>query len=453
MYTEFTKYLSTHRQESIQSVTQSVIKYPETKIVIQDAFDSVLKEYSPNKYVFVAAGVMEGNEAHKEANLFNTVFGRDGLIMLDFYQSIKGEGVIKAPENLILDCLCFYAMYQGVEHNSHSEQEIGKIFHEFRDPQDLIALELNAERGWEFPYFGGIDTTFHYIKQLSCFLQHNPKYLEFKVTNKFNSLEYSLLESLIMAYEYTKKTIKNNLVHYSRMNGHGIEIQSWRDSYDSISCKDGSLPDFTQDLALLDLQLIAIESYSILMTLLPDNKEFEISILIKQLLVGLQSMWIELDDGGYYAAGVQQGKLFDIVTSTNLILLQYDFIDADIKVKIFNHCYQSLLVPNGIATIATNENRYHISGYHTGNVWLFDNVLCYQGLLATNHNLEAELIKSKILSIVETTNCYPELVGSLDVPNTCIVDVYDQTANRTNRICQPGQPLQGWSILGVATLL
>jgi glycogen debranching enzyme len=453
MYTEFTDYLSRHRQEKIQTVTESIIKYPNNKISIQDAFDSVLKEYEPGKFVFVAAGVMEGNEAHKEANLFNTVFGRDGLIMLDFYQSIKNKNVVVAPVNLILDCLCFYAMHQGVQHVGTSEQEIGKIFHEYREPNDPIALELKAQRDWDFPYYGGIDTTFHYIKQLSIFLLHNPKYSVYKVVNKLNSLEYTLQETLELAYEYTKKTIKNNLVHYTRLNDNGIEIQSWRDSYDSISNKEGNLPDFNQDLALLDLQLVAIEAYRDLKTLLPDAKEFEISIHITNLLKGLDTMWVPTIEGGYYAAGIQNNELFDIVTSTNLIALKYDFIDQQTKSAIFNHCYPRLLVENGIATIGTDEHRYHLSGYHTGNVWIFDNVLCYQGLLANGNLEQAELLKSSILNIIKKTNCYPELVGSQDCPNIYIIDVYDVVSNRTNRICQPGQPLQGWSILGVAAIL
>ncbi len=453
MYNDFTKYLSAQRNETIVKVSKSDIIYPQTLIDLQTAFDSILKEFQKGKYVFVAAGILEGNENKEEANLFNTVFGRDGLIMLDFYQSIKHTNKLIVPDNLARSTLEFMASYQGVEHSQASEEELGKIFHEYRDYNDPIAVELAKSRGWAFPYYGGVDTTFHYIKQLSHHLITHPEDKNYNILNHKNSVNYTFEESLMLAYEYTKSTIKGNLVQYHRLNSGGIEIQSWRDSYDSISNHEGELPSFEKDLALLDLQMIALEAYESIKLVMPITKHKEIDILIAKLKQGLELMWVPMEKGGFYGSGIQEDKIFDTVTSTNLILLQSDFITDEHKKAIFDHCYPLLNVTNGIATLGTNENRYHISGYHTGNVWLFDNVLCYQGLISSGYDIEAAQLKSKIINIISQTNCYPELVGSTDVPNQYMIDVLDNDSSRYNRVCQPGQPLQGWTIMAIASLL
>jgi glycogen debranching enzyme len=463
------RYLSEFRNEKILEITESSIQYPQTRIDLQTAFDSVIREYEPKKYAFLAAGVMKGNEKGKEANLFNTVFGRDSLIMLGFLRAIKNNYKFNSknikltiPPSLEKDTIIFLAQYQGQTFNTSSEEEFGKILHEYRDPTDPIAIELFEERGWVFPYFGGIDSTFHFVEVLSKYLIENPQDLEFKVLNLNSQITYTLLEVFHNSIKYCLSKIENGLVKYTRLNSSGIEIQSWRDSYDSISDHSGLLPDFKIPLCLLDIQLVAIESLmsASQLSLLLGNLELYslITETYNNMNISLiKELWVDIDqDNGYFAMGSQmvEGKniLFDAVSSSNLIALKYGFVPVELKFKIFNYCYPLLKVKNGISTIATNENRYHISGYHTGNVWIFDNVLCIIGLLSMNKLNEAKDINDCIDSIIDTTNCYPELVGSFDTPNKCIIDVLDLSSNQHNRICQPGQPLQGWSVLSYAYL-
>jgi glycogen debranching enzyme len=463
------KYLSTYRNETLIQSTQSNIIYPQACIDLQTAFDSVVKEYEPNKYAFLAAGVMQNNETDKESNLFNTVFGRDSLIMLGFLRSIKifcrlnpNNPIVIIPPSLERDNIVFLAQYQGQKFDSASEEEFGKILHEYRDPTDPIAIELYEERGWVFPYFGGIDSTFHFVEVLSKYLIDNPQDLDFKVLNLNSNTQYTLHQVLNNAIKYCLSKIDNGLVKYTRLNSKGIEIQSWRDSFDSISDHNGLLPDFSVPLCLLDIQLVALESLlsaSHLILMLGDIELYS-QLMDAYNLMNLkliEELWVNVDkDNGYLAMGSQiiEGKkvLFDSVSSSNLIALKYDFIPISLKYMIFSHCYPKLKVANGISTLSTLENRYHISGYHTGNVWVFDNVLCIMGLLKINKIAEAKEITECIDLIVSTTNCYPELVGSIDIPNSMIIDVLDVSSGNNNRICQPGQPLQGWSVLGYIML-
>lgn len=449
-----TPYLSKYRHETLVSMTESSILYPKTKISINDAISKIIHEYEPGKFVFTAAGVLEGNEENREANLFNTVFGRDGLIMLDFYNRIEDKSKFNFPKNIDLDMLEFYAKYQGQKENIYSEEEAGKIFHEYRDSTDPIAVELKKERGWKFPYFGGFDTTFHFILQLSNFLSKNPEYKNYTIENKFSNVHYTFEECLDMAYQYTKQTIKDDLVQYKRKNKNGIEIQSWRDSFDSISTHEGLLPDFNQDLALLDLQIVAINAYEALLSVISQEEVVELTVHIASLQKGLNKLWVHVDpENGYYASGIQNGLKFDSVTSSNIFLLSLPYISESHKRMILNYAYPLLKVTNGISTLSSLDNRYHISGYHTGNVWLFDNAYCIIGLESYREYEKAQLIKDCFFTILNKTNCYPELVGSNDVPNKYIIDIKEIDIKPTNRISQPGQPVQGWSVLSAAFLL
>jgi glycogen debranching enzyme len=459
------KYLSSKRKETIVKATKCEIQYPKSLINMQDAVDSIIQSYDGKRNTFLAAGILVDNEQLEHANLFNTVFGRDSLIMLDFLRIIEHKNEFypkskkaKLPKNLERDVLFFLASYQGQETNPNSEEVFGKILHEYRKPTDPIAIQLNAERNWEFPYFGAIDSTFYFIKSLSIYLKKNPKQKNRKILNQLSGKEYTLLQCLINATNYSISMIKDGLIQYSRTNSQGIEIQSWRDSYDAVSDSMGRLPDYDVPMCLLDIQLVAIEAFeevsSLFLLLGEIIKYTAVQNLSNKLKIGLnKELWVNVDDeNGYFAMGMQmvdgKKRLFDCVSSSNLIILAKNFVSPAKKAKIFNYCYPKLRVKNGIATIATDEERYHSSGYHTGNVWIFDNILAIFGLLAFHKMDEARDVLSCIDRIINETNCYPELVGSDDTPNQYIIDIQDEIDGNRNRISQPGQPMQGWSIMG-----
>ncbi|MFH1956464.1 MAG: hypothetical protein ABIJ28_02350, partial [Patescibacteria group bacterium] len=75
------------------------------------------------------------------------LFGRDSLI--SSWQMIEIDPIIAKNTLKIL------AKYQGKVTNNKSEEEPGKILHEYRfKHKDQLALPQ-----WEFPYFGGVDST------------------------------------------------------------------------------------------------------------------------------------------------------------------------------------------------------------------------------------------------------------------------------------------------------
>lgn len=49
----------------------------------------------------------------------------------------------------------------------------------------------------------------------------------------------------------------DGLLTYRRLNPRGIENQTWRDSWDSLSHADGGMPDRDRPVAALDVQVLA----------------------------------------------------------------------------------------------------------------------------------------------------------------------------------------------------
>jgi glycogen debranching enzyme len=450
--TKTNDFISKKRHEELLRVTDAGINYPQTKLTLDKALNSIIQKNLNLKYYLLAGGLLEGNEGIREANLFNTVFGRDSLIMLGFIRINQNEDVLGLE--IREDVLTFLATYQGQITNPNSEQEPGKIIHEYRNKNDNIALELNKERGLEFPYYGAIDSSFYFIKELVLLLQEKPELRQKEYINHISNKLYTLENSLMMALDYCCSLCNNQdgLIWYQRSNKMGIEIQSWRDSYDSVSNFKGELPDFNKPLALLDIQAIAIEAFELASKYLKNNHLEE---FVTKTKLGLESLWNSKKN--CYNMGCQKlvdGSLleFDTISSSNLLLLDKEYVPNQNKKLIFENCFNKLKVKNGIATIEKEANRFHQSGYHTGNVWLFDNVLCFISLQKYGALNEAKFIEKCIDRILLETNCYPELVGSEQILNQQIIDVYDHQDKRENRICQPGQPLQGWTVMAVLAL-
>ena len=114
---------------------------------------------------------------------------------------------------------------------------------------------------------------------------------------------------------------QDGLIYYSKKNPLGIEIQSWRDSFDSVSAKDsGRLPDFNLPIALYDLQISALQAFKNYELLPHELKMLSLEKAESNLKNSIkQKLWLE--NLGYFAQGYQVNPseiLFDSLASSNL---------------------------------------------------------------------------------------------------------------------------------------
>ena len=172
---------------------------------------------------------------------------------------------------------------------------------------------------------------------------------------------------------------------YQRRNAKtGLENQCWKDSWDSISYRNGDLPGFPR--ATCELQGYAYDAKmrgARLARLVwkdpafADRLEKEAADLKRRFN---RDYWVE--DGEYFAVALDaDGRQVDSLTSNNGHLLWSGIVDKPKARAIARHLLGPRLFSGwGVRTLAEGEARYNPIGYHVGTVWPFDNSFTAWGL-------------------------------------------------------------------------
>jgi glycogen debranching enzyme len=195
-------------------------------------------------------------------------------------------------------------------------------------------------------------------------------------------------------------------VSYQRRNEKtGLENQCWKDSWDSISYKNGDIPGFPR--ATCELQGYAYDAKmrgARLARLVwkdpayADKLEQEAAELKRRFN---RDYWVE--DGEYFALALDaEGNQVDALASNNGHLLWSGIVDkSKAKAVAANLMGPRLFSGWGIRTLAEGEGRYNPIGYHVGTVWPFDSSFVAWGLRRYGFKKEAAQIAAGILDAAE----------------------------------------------------
>ncbi len=170
---------------------------------------------------------------------YNTPFGRDGLITA--FQTLFAAPFIAK------NVLEFLGRTQARKDDPMRESEEGKILHELRKGElaNIDALPFKK-------YYGSADSTFLWIWLFELYYER---------TGDQASLD-KLWSSFELACQWTENTIdqtEDGLYTYTKRNPDGLDNQCWKDSWDSISHKDGSLAE--GPLAVSEVQGYAYRAF------------------------------------------------------------------------------------------------------------------------------------------------------------------------------------------------
>jgi glycogen debranching enzyme len=198
----------------------------------------------------------------------------------------------------------------------------------------------------------------------------------------------------------------NGYISYKRRNEEtGLENQCWKDSWDSISFHDGTLPGFPR--ATCELQGYAYDAkvrgarlarkvwHD---TALADRLEKEAADLKRRFN---RDFWIE--DRQYFAVALDpDGRQVDSLTSNNGHLLWSGIVDKSKAKAVARHLLgKRLFCGWGVRTMAEGDVRFNPIGYHVGTVWPFDNSFIAWGLRRYGFKEEAALVAQGILEAAE----------------------------------------------------
>jgi glycogen debranching enzyme len=337
---------------------------------------------------------------------FMTMFGRDSLFTslqaLPFQPELAATTLFELGER------------QGTHLDDFRDEDPGRILHEMRYGE-LTAFEERPHS----PYYGTVDATPLFVVLLD-------EYERWTGDRKLvKSLEREARAALHWIDDYAD-LMGNGYIWYERRNKEtGLENQCWKDSWDSISYRDGRLPGFPR--ATCELQGYAYDAKMRAARLarlvwkdvaFAETLEREAAALKRRFN---QDFWVECEGGGYFALALDtEGEPVDSLASNIGHLLWSGIVDNSKAKVLARHLVGPELFSGwGVRTLGSGEARYNPVGYHVGTVWPFDNSFIAWGLRRYGFKEEAAVIAAGILDAAEIFDGrLPEAFGGYDRAQT-----------------------------------
>jgi len=401
---------------------------------------------------------------------YEALFGRDALrVAMDLMPIFP-----KLARATIIEL----AKLQGTRDDTASEEEPGRIIHEWREPADTIRQEITDEFGWGWPYYGSVDSTPEYVRTVVAYVKSTgdgPRLLKEEFVDRSGHTK-SIANSVQLAVEWMTRRMDENpegLIESRKSFPGGIDNQFWKDSWDAYFHADGAIADHNSGVSSIEVLRVVYDALLDAAELYRDRlglHEEAIGLVAradKLKAIIMDKFWVN-EKGGYFALGSDRAKdgslrILKIRTSNMGHLLGSRLLDSDDSVTktmresiVRQLASPELLSPSGIRTLATDEVRFRPGSYHNGSVWPWDNYFIIKGLERQHYSRLASNLADRLLSTVDTTGRFPEFVRGDDSAiasmNSQIVDVWDETNHRLNRVEQPPQEVQAWSVAAVLAI-
>ena len=314
---------------------------------------------------------------------FMTMFGRDSILT-----SLQA---LPFTPSLAATTLRALGDWQGTRVDDFRDEDPGRILHELRYGE-LTAFEERPHS----PYYGSADATPLFVVLLD-------EYERWTGDRRLvRELEHEARAALNWIDEYAD-LMGNGYISYQRRNEKtGLENQCWKDSWDSISYRNGRLAGFPR--ATCELQGYAYDAKIRGARLAREIwNDLELASRLEKQAADLKrrfnrEFWIADDE--YFALALDKGgKQVDALSSNIGHLLWSGIVDKSKAKSIARHLLGPRLFSGwGVRTLAEGEGRYNPIGYHVGTVWPFDNSFIAWGLRRYGFKQEAAQVAAGILA-------------------------------------------------------
>jgi glycogen debranching enzyme len=317
---------------------------------------------------------------------FMTVFGRDTIITCL-------QTLLFGPE-LARTALEVLADLQAKEDDPSRDAEPGKIVHEVRHGK--------AARTWHERYYGTADATPLYLILLS----------EVWRWTDDAALVRDLKQPALAALEWIGKygdRDGDGFVEYERRTEHGLENQSWKDSWDSQRFHDGRLA--ATPIAPCEVQGYVYDAKRRVAELAREVwRDRELATRLDKEADDLrkrfdEAFWVE-DRGGFYALALDRDKQQVDSLCSNIGHLLWSGIvppkrvDAVVDQLMGDELWSGW----GVRTMSTADAGYNPLAYHNGTVWPHDNSIIAAGLARYARWPEAQRVIQRMLTAAQHFN-------------------------------------------------
>ncbi len=299
---------------------------------------------------------------------FSVPFGRDSLI--------TSYATLMLNPGVAYGTLRFLAQYQGREVNDWRDEEPGKILHEIR------MGELATSGAVPFgPYYGSIDSTPLFVIVLGELVRWTGDW----------AFAASLRPTVERALEWIDRYGDfdgDGYVEYHSRSERGIANQGWKDSFDSVTHRDGTLA--APPVALSEVQGYVYAARCLAAELFDGWGEPARAAALRAQAEALRErferdFWLE--DEGCYAMALDGAKRPVPSVGSNAGQVLWSGIAAPEHAA---RVAARLLAPDmlcgwGIRTLSSDEPSFNPMSYHNGSVWPHDNALIAAGLERYGH--------------------------------------------------------------------
>jgi glycogen debranching enzyme len=320
---------------------------------------------------------------------FHALFGRDSLI--------TSLAVMPAQPDAARATLRVLAALQGRHDDADTDEEPGKIVHEYRPHAD----ERFERMGWPvregtLRYYGSADGT--------------PWFLVVLAALGDESLTDELSASWRAAAGWLERALErgDGLVRYGPRHARGgLVQQGWRDTTDPTAAYGGGILDSDgrapePPLADADTQAVAVAALRATARLSGDSRWASLADRTVELIAGAftpETMAVDGAEGRVAGAGSQLGWL-----------LWADALPASERPAYAERLGRpDVLSDFGLRTLSSEHPQFAAEAYHRGAVWPFDSWLGWGGLRAAGYGAEAERVRLGVLSALDRLGEAPEL--------------------------------------------
>ena len=320
---------------------------------------------------------------------FHALFGRDALI--------TSLAVMPAQPDVARATLRVLAALQGTRDDPETDEEPGKIVHEYRPHAERRFMEMGwPVRDGKLQYYGSADGTSWYLVVLAALGDR--------------ALADELSSSWQAACGWLERALERGgglVRHGPRLARGGLVQQGWRDSIDPLAAHgggilhpDGRVPE--PPLADADTQAAAVAALRGAARLSGDSRWHSLAERTAEFIADAftpDTMAVNGDDVRVAGAGSQLGWL-----------LWADALPESERYRYAERlCQPDVVTDFGLRTLSSKHPQFAPEAYHRGAAWPFDSWLGWGGLRATGRLAEAQRVRSGVLAALSRLGDDPEL--------------------------------------------
>ena len=309
-------------------------------------------------------------------------FGRDGLVTsLEFLPWFP---------TVARGTLAFLAAHQGTKVDEFTEEEPGRILHEYRHGEMANCAEVPF-----IPYYGSVDATPLFLITLDQYIRW---------TNDMAFLEH-LWPNATAAARWMRDVADgdgDSFLEYAKMSDKGLVNQGWKDSWDAISMEDGRL--IEPPVALCEVQGYAFAAYGAIAALARRLGRHDEAVEWEQAAERIRANFLREfwwpEEQTFYLALDGEKRPARVMSSNAGQVLWTGIVPPEWAKGVV----ERLMAPDmytewGIRTLSSRAVRYNPMSYHNGSVWPHDTALVGAGFARYGHKQVAGQLLGNLFGV------------------------------------------------------